>query len=348
MTNDKGILIKNIYYMLCYAFVDLKKESEQFVDKEDFKNIQDLFAEVLYRGMSKQLKQGLFREYLEKHDTLATLRGKIDINETIKHRIKHHNVLACEFDELTENNILNQTLKTTAYILMRTSDVDIKKRGKLKSLMPFFDGVELIRRPSQIQWNRLRFQRSNQTYRILMNICRFIIENMIQTTENGSYRMTAFTDEHMERLFEKFILEYYKRTYPELKANPDSIDWAVDNGTNKDTMLPTMNTDITLHGKGRTLIIDAKYYGKSLQENYDKKSIRSGHLYQIFSYVKNKDKWQTGNVSGLLLYAKTQDDDIPDLDVTISNNRIMAKSLDLNQDFDNIKAQLKGIASMLE
>ncbi len=50
-----------------------------------------------------------------------------------------------------------------------------------------------------------------------------------------------------------------------------------------------MQTDIMLSHAGRTLIIDAKYYEHSLQQLYDSYSVHSGNLYQIFTYVKNKE-----------------------------------------------------------
>ena len=101
MINDKGILIRNIYYMLSYAFQELKKCNYEDIDKEDFERVQDLFAEILYKGMSMQLKQGLYREYIEKHDTLPLLKGKLDIRETIRNRVQRKSVLSCEFDELS-------------------------------------------------------------------------------------------------------------------------------------------------------------------------------------------------------------------------------------------------------
>ena len=89
--------------------------------------------------------------------------------------------------------------------------------------------------------------------------------------------------------------------------------------------------------------IDAKYYSHTTQGQFDKKSIRSNNIYQIYTYVKNKDIDHTGNVAGLLLYAKTEEEIIPDMDVEIDGNRISAKTLDLNCDFDLISEQLKNI-----
>ena len=84
MTNDKGIFIKNIYYMLAYAFQVLRQKNYDNVAAEDFDNVQDLFAAILAKGVSQQLKQGLYREYITKNEDLSILRGKLDIYGTIK------------------------------------------------------------------------------------------------------------------------------------------------------------------------------------------------------------------------------------------------------------------------
>ena len=347
MINDKGILIRNIYYMLSYAFQELRKNNYDEISEEEFEYIQDLFAEILYKGISYQLKQGLYREYIERHDTLSVLRGKLDMAETIKNRVRHKQVLSCEFDELSENNTFNQILKTTAGILIRERTVSSKRKNQLKSILPFFDGVSTID-PFNIHWNMLRFQRNNQTYRMLMNICYFILDGMLMTTDSGAYKMATFSDDHMNRLFEKFVLEYYRVHHKGLSAYPDHIEWDI---TNRETaaidFLPEMKTDITLHKGDRTLIIDTKYYGKMMQEQFDKQTIHSGNLYQIFTYVKNLDKDNTGNVSGMLLYARTQEEIAHDLDATFGKNRIMVRTLDLNCDFPAIRLQLDEFAKTI-
>ena len=103
MTEDKGILIRNVYHMLAYAFQDLSKNNYEDIAKEDFEHIQDMFAEILFKGVSMQLKQGLYREYVEKTECLSTLKGKLDINGTIKERLNRRQIVSCEFDELLES-----------------------------------------------------------------------------------------------------------------------------------------------------------------------------------------------------------------------------------------------------
>ena len=56
MTNDKGILIQNVYHMLTYAFQVLKQNNYEDIASEEFEQIHDLFAAILSKGISQQLK----------------------------------------------------------------------------------------------------------------------------------------------------------------------------------------------------------------------------------------------------------------------------------------------------
>lgn len=345
MMNDKGILIQNIYYMLAYAFQVLRQENYEEVAAEDFDKIEDLFAAILAKGVSAQLKQGLFREYVAQCDDLAVLRGKLSINDTIRHRLRQERLLACEFDEFSENNLLNRILKTTMALLIRERSVASIQKQALKSALLLFDGIDTIE-PDEIHWNRIRLQRSNRSYEMLINICRFVLEGMLQTNESGQYKMAAFSDEHMERLYEKFILEYYRQHHPQLHASAAQVKWDLDEDTDFAFLrfLPTMQTDIMLRQNGKTLIIDAKYYRHSMQFHHDSYSVHSGNLYQIFAYVKNQQATQDGNVSGLLLYAKTEEFIAPDFTFGVGGSSIGVKTLDLNKPFKLIGAQLDQIA----
>lgn len=332
--------------MLSYAFQVLKQSNYDDVAAEEFDMVEDLFAAILAKGIAQQLKQGLYREYVTQHETLSVMRGKLDMPDTIRSRIQRKQKLACEFDELSENNVYNQILKTTMLYLIRAQGVHTERKAALKKVCIFFDGVETLE-PLAIQWGRLHYQRSNRNYEMLMNICYFVLDGMLQTTDNGDYRMASFSDEHMARLYEKFILEYYIRHHRYLSdVRAAQVKWNLV-GENNDSMirfLPIMQTDITLRLGEKILILDAKYYGRTLQQQFDKYTLHSGNVYQIFTYVKNMDKGNTGNVAGILLYAKTEESITPDCMFNIGGNQIGARTLDLNIDFKVIARQLDNIA----
>ena len=342
MTEDKGILIRNIYYMLAYAFQELRQNNYAEIEGEKFDDIYDLFAEIMARVISYQLKQGLYREYLDKSEELTTLRGKLNLQGTIKNRLQKKQVLSCEFDELTENNLMNQILKTTMTLLIKQKDVKVNNKVILKKDLLFFDGIDYIE-PSLIRWDRIRYQRNNQSYRMLLNICRLVIDGLLLSTEKGTAKMATFLDEQaMHRLYEKFILEYYRYHHPELHANPDNVKWNLDD--DNDLWLPSMVTDITLKSNnGRVLIIDAKYYEKQMQTNFDVQMYRNANLYQLFTYVKNWDKEHTGKVSGMLLYAKTSEEFQPSNKFSMDGNSIAVDSLNLNLPFSEIRTKLEKI-----
>ena len=344
MTEDKGILIKNIYYMLTYAFQVLKQTNYDEIAAEEFEEIQDLFAAILAKGVSQQLKQGLYREYINVNETRSSLRGKIDMPETIKNRLQHKQVISCEYDELSENTLHNQILKTTISILIRSKGVSEDHKNALRKNLLFFSQIDEID-PALIQWRRIKIQRSNRNYEMLLNICYFVLDGMLQTTEKGSYKMAQFSDEHMARLYEKFVLEYYRHNHKELSVNASQVKWDLSKETDEASIkfLPIMQTDITLKDKTRTLIIDTKYYSKIMQTQFDTDTYRSGNLYQIFTYVKNQDVANSGNVSGMLLYAKTGESITPNASFMMSGNKISIKTLDLNMHFSQIAAQLDSI-----
>ena len=58
------IKIKNIYYMLSYAYQNLNEGPYKNVDPETFNNIHELLSAILIRGTSNQIKRGLHRDYL--------------------------------------------------------------------------------------------------------------------------------------------------------------------------------------------------------------------------------------------------------------------------------------------
>lgn len=342
--SNSSILIKNIYHMLAYAFKVLKQTNYGQVATEEFENIHNLLVAILSKGISQQLKQGLYREYIDNSDDLNVLRGKLNITGTIRNQIQHKRLLSCEFDELSEDNIFNQILKLTATILIKNRSVNAEYKSELKKLMLYFSNISSIE-VSQIKWSTLRFQRNNQSYKMLMNICYLVIDGLLLSSQDGEYKMANFIDDqHMHRLYESFIREYYRYHYGNIiSVSAAFIDWNVPEDSIGIELLPKMKTDITLQKGDKTLIIDAKYYSHTMQHHFNSTSFHSANMYQIFTYVKNFDKGQTGNVSGMLLYAKTNEAITPDNEFMMGGNKISVKTLDLNCEFAIIKNQLNSV-----
>jgi len=344
VTKSTGNIYYNIYYMLAYAFHSLNAGNISKMGNEKFENLHELFAEILINGMRKQLKRGLPRRYASQSEELSNLRGKIDIQSSVRGLTMVRHRLVCEFDEFTEDTPGNRLIKCAITRLLRNGDVSLERKRHLKILRSCLNSVadvpyikKIPRQPQQ--------RTGGAEYAMLVNVCRFLLDGMLMN-EGGGYKMREWmTDEAMSSLYERFLLEYFRREHARFNARSAYIDWDMPDAPPN---MPRMKSDVSLTCRGKTLIIDAKFYNRTMSERFGKMVYNSNNLYQICAYVKNSDKDASGNVAGVLLYAKTDEAVTPDEDMTIGGNRISLKTLDLNLEWSEIKARLDSLCAWLQ
>ena len=346
--------IKNIYYMLAYVYRPLKKEDYKKVSAEKFDNVLDLLGRILVIGLNRLIRQGFFRDYIRKSETSSSIRGKINIKESIKVLSSRKKQLNFTYNEYSINNYLNQIIKTTLILLIKSNDVKKETKKDIRKILLYFTDVDTLD-PRPIDW-KIRYYRNNQEYEMLVNFCHLTIDGLLQTEEDGSLKLIHFTDKVLYKLYEEFIYKYYEEQckvnedYETLSVSRFHMNWPLDNPEKvKDNYLPRMETDIVLSSKieHRFLIIDAKYYNEIFTSKRNgKKSLRSNNLYQLFTYVKSKEfNDNPDEVRGMLLYAGTDESKQPDVNYLMTGNLISVKTLDLNKDFPKIERQLNLIAA---
>ena len=113
------IPVRNIYYMLAYAFQILHEQGYKDVAAEEFRNAAELLASILCKGVSVQLKRGLCRQYITNEEPLASPRGKFEIGESIKTQVLRKKQIVCAYDEFSVNAYSNRIIKTTIATLLR-------------------------------------------------------------------------------------------------------------------------------------------------------------------------------------------------------------------------------------
>ena len=338
------IPIKNVYHMLSYAFQVLQNQGYRSLATEDFENVADLCAAILCKGVADQIRQGLGQAYVRRTESMSCPRGQIEMAQSIQSRAVLKRQLVCSYDEFSVDFEMNRLIKSTLLLLLH-HDIGKERKKTIRTLLMFFTNVGEADL-NHVNWH-MQYNRNNQTYRMLVTVCWLIVKGLLQRQENGPLRMMDFLDEQrMCRLYEKFILAYYRKEFPQIKATASQIAWDLDDDF--DELLPIMQSDIMLTYNGRVLIIDAKYYTHLLQSQYDANTLHSNNLYQIFTYVKNKTTGMatdSENVSGMLLYAKTDEGiDLSEKVYHMSGNKITVRMLDLNCNFSMIAAQLNQIA----
>ena len=376
------IPIQNLYFMLCYAWDVLPEKGLAYVGHEDNLDILNLFAMVMTRGFFLLRKRGLYRGYVEISNDTRQIRGKIGFQESLQKLLHEQGKMHCSFDELTYNVLANQILKATFQLLYRYKDLDPKRREGLSECLQtlqFVDSVPL----SPSLYSKVLLPGSQRVYKFLLRISQFIVENQLINQEHGTAQFATFDDEKkMNDLFEKFLRNFYRWELREngrkVKIRKRQIRWLFDEGS---THVPIMETDLLFQYQGKHFIIDAKYYqdmmvsrGKrstkekeaplstelpdgelrttewqckteKVQPAYHPK-VRSEHLYQVFSYIKNWEHHQKNidnlepDIHGMLIYPVAEGKQTFRETYSFDHHQLTVASINLYQATKDIKRDL--------
>ena len=184
------IPVKNLFYMLCYAWNVLSITDSIKVELDEYNDAYNLLARIFSFGVNKLIKSGFHRSYVENNDELKTLRGKIDVQKSINKLSFKRKKLVCSFDEYQADDLLNRIIKYTIESLIRNSDIAKVTKQELKKQIDYFDGIQ-TEPPNRVNRNKLHFNRNNVIYRLLVNIAIMLYDNTMVNEEDG---LEAFKD----------------------------------------------------------------------------------------------------------------------------------------------------------
>jgi 5-methylcytosine-specific restriction enzyme subunit McrC len=331
------IPIQNIYYLLSYAWNKLEEREVVSVKPLECKSAVDLFAKVLSNGMNYVFRRGLDRGYISHHEQIGKLRGRIDFSTTLKRTYFREPSPFCEYDELSHDILHNQIVKTTVARLLQVEGLDRAIREELKLTDQKLRQISIIPLAKK-HFSLVQLHSNNSFYDFLLKVCELIHDNLMVSEEDGSTKFRDFLRDKdaMGRLFEEFIRNFFKKEQSDFKVGGERFSWQAKplGKTPKDT-IPIMRTDVSLTSPKRKLIIDTKYYPQALQVHYDKESIHSNNLYQLWAYVTNVDMGgDKSNCEGILLYPTVEKE--LDLRYEIKGHNISICTINLNQDWKNI------------
>ncbi|MFC1732227.1 5-methylcytosine-specific restriction endonuclease system specificity protein McrC [candidate division KSB1 bacterium] len=340
-----AIPIQNIYYMLCYAWDKLDEANIVSVKAIDQHNIFDLLGQVLHNGISYLLRRGLDRGYIIFSEATSNIRGKIDISGSIKRNLIKQPKIICIYDEFNHNVLHNQILKSTIRMLLKYDELHKDISGILHFIYRKLHGIELIDLEKR-HFDLVQLNRNNYFYDFLLKICELIYENLQIYEEEGKSKFRDFTRDKnkMRVLFEEFVRNFYKIHLSDAYVKKEQIDWDIKGFDEiSDKYIPKMETDtsITFKDGKRKIVIETKFSKDVFQEHYNKESIKSPNLYQLYAYIKNlgvKDDYANKHCEGILLYPQINYK--VDLRYKIEEHKFSVKTLDLNQDWKKIRTDL--------
>ncbi len=128
-----AIPIRNVYYLLCYAWNRLEQKDFVDVATAGVTELADLFARVLVTGVHRLCRRGLERGYQEQDAELSGIRGTIDLVTTHTRFLDRHGRAQCRFDELSsdtpQNRVVKAAMRTLARVKTLNPDHHLSMRG---------------------------------------------------------------------------------------------------------------------------------------------------------------------------------------------------------------------------
>ena len=337
--NEKKIPIANIYYLLCYAWDHVEESDVVRLDEVgELERVHDLLGKVLAEGTFRLIRRGIDRGYREVQEDIAGIRGKIAVGETVKRALRSRGQVACTFEEMSHDVLHNRILRSTLKSLMRLPDLDTDVATSVRSAYAKLEGITNVALNRRL-FKRVQLDRNRRYYRFLLSVCRLVHDQLLPDEASGETRFTDFSEKQMEKLYEKFIIEFYRREQDDYRVNRPgrSIRW-VDDGTDEHqrSKIPRMEADVILEAPNRRIIMDAKFYPQALSTRFGTTKLRSTHLYQLLAYLRNREaNGEPGpRHEGILLYPTV--DETVTVDVRLEGFPVSARSIDLGQPWQNI------------
>lgn len=292
----RKVPIKNVLYMFSYVWDKAEYMDMTYKDNNDDFDSANILAMLFLENINDVLKRGLYKEYQNKTEEIRGIKGKIDFKESLN-KLSFQNVKAeCCYDELEENNPINQILKTTAYKLYKSADIKNEYKRRLNNILQLFNDIDII----EITDDKfdIIFDRNNYyTYYMIM-ICKLINDCTMLSEDPGKYKCIDILDDdnRMSRIFEQFVYMFYKKKLKEYSVSyQKKLRWRI-SGEEPET-IPKMKIDVLVANQEKAIIIDTKYYREFIS-NHGK--ISSENMSQMFAYMSNLN--EDKELKGVLLY----------------------------------------------
>lgn len=341
-----SIPIRNIYYLLCYAWDRLEARDLVDVGALSGDRPENLLGKILEVGVGHLVRQGLDRGYVEVEEEGPRLRGKFLFGETLSRGVLPAGRVVCEVDELSHDVPHNRVIKAAMRALLSCPTLDGKIRRALQAHCQRLHDVADVPL-SSAAFRNIQLHRNVARYALLVNVASLVARSFFPDERTGEHRFHPFTanEQEMGRIFESFVRNFLIREQADFEVTSPKVEWDVAaEESSQLAWLPDMRTDVVLTSPSARIVIETKCYAKPLRSYFGGSAkLISDHLYQLLTYVSQLAATEGPPPVGLLLYAGPGS--MEGLTYRIGGHRILVRSLDLNRDWQDIHAELLALAA---
>ncbi|MFT3893557.1 MAG: hypothetical protein QM730_18160 [Anaerolineales bacterium] len=346
---EYGIPIRNLWHMLLYAWNEVPISNHwSWADAESAPTLDALLASILAKFIQQRIRIGLGRSYVDQHQAIQGIRGRIDFAESLRERTFDRGEVVCDFQQYSANAPKNQIIRSTLARLVQTGNFGADRdkaeelRHFLRQLTRALDGIDLI----ELNFDFIRRQQlghNDRDYRLMLSICELFLQRQMPTEATGKRTLPAMERDTLllYNVYERFVANFYRIHLKGYTVKAQSrLSW---HAKYDNPYLPSMQPDLLIQNNrsGEIIVLDTKFTAKSLVENeWGKEIFDPSHLYQLYAYLGSQAHVsdEHRNASGILLYpavrAKLSER------IELQDHIIRIECVDLTMPWQEIEAQL--------
>lgn len=312
VSGNTAIPVRNLWLLMLYAS-QLYQRSELLRDRNVEDNPEDLFdlvAEILVTAVENRLQRSLGQRYRQRAATLTRVRGRIDLLATESKGLLAQGRVGCRFDELSVDNLRNQTLRT-ALVVAASRVVAPTLQHRARRLVGLLTEYGVSSKMVTVRdTSQLVFGRNEQDDVEAVDAARLLLEMKVPAEQAGN---TSTRDPERDaalvrRLYEKAIRGFYCTLLtPEWTVSEGETqhNWPITDASSGLTgVVPIMKTDILLQSVDRRIIVETKFANALKPNQYGQDKFDRNHVFQLYAYVQSqhgRDALSTVT-EGVLLY----------------------------------------------
>jgi 5-methylcytosine-specific restriction enzyme subunit McrC len=345
-----SIPIKNLYYLLCYAWDRLEITGLADVFTEGQHDATNLLARILVTSASFVVRRGIDRSYVRRSEFLRTVRGRFDVTSTISKSGMVAGKACCEYEEFDPDVLHNQIMKATLRWLLRKKDIAAANRNEAEKLLHKLNEVSDIQLCASV-FRRVQLHRNNAFYAVVLDTCELLFHELLPSSDGNRYTIHEFggAPQEMGALFQRFVANFYRRRQKNYIVKPQYLEWLeLKADPSVVDRLPKMRTDIILRSSTHSIIIDCKFYKEALRGRWKQEHIRTEHLFQISAYARNFRHTVADEMrlDAILLYPVVKRPE--SLELQGDGYGVKVKFINLNQDWAFIHRDLLNIIGIFD
>jgi 5-methylcytosine-specific restriction enzyme subunit McrC len=258
--------------------------------------ILEVFITIFLQSLEKLVQKGIRKNYVSEEANQPFLKGKLLVNQQIKHNLSHAERFFVQYDDFQANIAPNRLIKSTLQVLFKVSR-KLNNQINLQQHLLIFEEVNYSQNLAQDFIETEKLNRQFAHYQSVMAWCKFFLKHQSFTNFGGSAVNFAILFP-MQKVFEDFV--GFK-----LKQKFGGGNWQIKLQDQKHHLIENplkfqLKPDVVFYKNNTAkIILDAKW--KILNEKERNFDISQADLYQLFAYGK---KYECNNL--YLIYPKNE------------------------------------------